>query len=386
MFASLSAQTPKHSSRILLIPLDDRPPCLQFPVRMGLIADAEVVTPPREILGRFTEFGKSDEIIKWIKTQDLKSFDAAIISVDMLAYGGLVAMRVHQTDDKTSLRRLEFARQLRRLAPKMKIYASSVIMRIAPTGTGDNESYRENLSKWAEISVDPNSKNETADLEKKIPAAALADYKAARVRDLKINLATIKLVKDKVFDYLILSQDDAKPRGIHVADRERLIAETKRLNLTEKIAVQPGADEVSMLLLSRSLADKYNYHPKIKAIYSSEATRNLVMPYEDRPLNQTVSFQVKAAGGTEIPAESQASKTDLNFFVYASRLEKNGAESFAERVWKGNNTILADVDPKGDVQGADVNFVGDLISPSFLPRQDGKTPPRSFGIFLFMNG
>ncbi len=385
LFSSASAQTqPKMSSRILLIPLDDRPPCLQFPVRMGLIGDAEIVTPPRELLGRFTEFGKSDAIIEWLKKQNLKSFDAAIVSVDMLAYGGLVAMRVHQTDDTTAMRRLAFVREMRRLAPRMKIYGSSVIMRLAPTGTGDNEAYREKLARWAETSVelDEKSKNETAKLEREIPAFALADYKAARLRDLKINQASINLVKDKIFDYLILSQDDAKPRGIHVADREKLITETARLNLTEQVAVQPGADEVSMLLLARSLMDKYNYHPKIKAIYSSEELSTKAMPYEDRALNQTVSFHIKAVGGIETQVEKDA---DILFYVFASRFETGKADKFAQEIYNRfydipadcrgtlkslcmprKPFIVADVDPKGDIQGADVRFTEQLKSKALF--------------------
>lgn len=364
-FPSARAQTqPKMSSRILLIPLDDRPPCLQFPVKMGLIGDAEIVTPPRETLGRFTEAGKSDEIIKWLKRQNLKSFDAAIVSIDMLAYGGLVAMRVHDTDDATALRRIELVREMRISAPKMKIYGSSVIMRLAPTGNVKNEAYREKLARWAEISVetDEKSKSETVKLEKEIPAFALADYKAARVRDLKINLKTIDLTREGVIDYLILSQDDAKPRGIHVADREKLIAENGRLNLTEKIAIQPGADEVSMLLLARSLTDKYNFHPKIKAVYSSEATKNQFMPYEDRALNQTVGFHIKAVGAIETQAEKDA---DVLFYVYASRFEANRGESFAgeiaKRIAQDNKIIVADIDPKGDVQGAQNVFVDELL-------------------------
>jgi hypothetical protein len=368
---SASAQQPKMSSRILLIPLDDRPPCLQFPVRMGAIGDAEMVTPPRELLGRFTEFGKSDGIVAWLKKQDLKSFDAAIVSVDMLAYGGLVAMREYKTDEQTALRRLEFVREMRKIAPKLKIYASSVIMRLAPTGNVVNEAYREKLARWAEISVDENLKKETEKLEKEIPAQALADYKAARARDLKINLASVDLVRDKIFDYLILSQDDAKPKGVHIGDREKLLGQIRALNLSEKIAVQPGADEVSMLLLARSLTDKYNYHPKIKAVYSSEKIADEFMPYEDRPLRQTVSFHIKAAGAREVKTESEA---DILFFVFASRFEPGRAESFADEIWgvSFENTknaegvfapkkvqkeiIVADVDPKGDVQGADVKF------------------------------
>ena len=368
--AHICAQTTSQlPTKILLIPLDDRPPCLQFPLRMGLIGDAQIVAPPVELLGKFTEPGKSDRIIEWIKQQDLKSFDAAIISVDMLAYGGLVAMRVHDTDDQTALKRLAFIKQMRMLAPQLKIYGSSVIMRLAPTGTGANEAYRANLAQWAEISADPKQKAKTAALEAKIPAEALANYKAARVRDLKINRATVDLVKDKTIDYLILSQDDAKPKGIHVADRENLIALTKKLKLTGKIAVQPGADEVSMLLLARSLSDKYDFHPTIKAVYSSANAANSVMPFEDRPLKQTVGFHIKAVGGRETTDEKAA---DLLFYVYASRDEKESAQKFAaeikEKLAQNKQIIVADVDPKGDVQGGDISFTAQLAEQKILPR------------------
>jgi Protein of unknown function (DUF4127) len=368
---SANAQT-KLTSKVLLIPLDDRPPCLQFPVKMGFIGDVEVVTPPRNLLGRFTEFGKSDEIIKWIKTQNLKSFDAAIVSLDMLSYGGLVAMREYETTESVALKRADFIRELRKSAPKMPIYGSSVIMRLAPTGNVVNESYRTNLAKWAEISVDETKKAETAELEKKIPTEALEKYKKARQRDLKLNLYAVELVRDKVIDYLILSQDDAKPNGVHIADREQLIEYVKSNNLGEKVAIQPGADEVSMLLLARTMTDKYKYRPKIKAIYSDEKIADQFMPYEDRPLRKTVSFHIKAVGAIEVTEEKDA---DILFYVFVSRFEKNGAEVFSETI--SNNFgeksdfgvsfkrkfipfIVADVDPKGEIQGADTLFMENL--------------------------
>lgn len=124
--ANAQSEAVKRSSKILFVPLDDRPPCFQWVVKMGEIGDAEVVAPPRELLGRFTEFGKSDEIVRWLKTQDLKSFDAAVVSIDMLAYGGLVAMREYKTDERTAMNRLNFLRELKKAAPKMKIYASTL--------------------------------------------------------------------------------------------------------------------------------------------------------------------------------------------------------------------------------------------------------------------
>lgn len=359
----------KLTSRILLIPLDDRPPCLQMPVKMGLIGDAEVVAPPRAMLGRFTEFGKSDEIVEWIGKQDLKKFDAAIVSVDMLAYGGLVAMREYETTAETALKRLEIIRTIRKSAPKMPIYGSSVIMRLAPTGNVVNESYRVNLARWAEVSADPAKAQETAELEKKIPAEALEKYKKARERDLKINLHTVDLVREGVIDYLILSQDDAKPNGVHIADREALIAKVAGLKLQEKIAVQPGADEVSMLLLSRALTTKYKHQPKIKAVYSDEKLADQFMPYEDRPLRKTVSFHIKAAGGIEVADEKDA---EILFFVFVSRFETGAARRFVERIlsarpeYRGRRVIVADVDPKGEVQGGDVAFTDEMLR-SLLP-------------------
>ncbi len=325
LVAGAGAQGVKYSSRVLLVPLDDRPPCLQFPVKMGLVGDVEIVTPPRALLGRFTEFGNSNEVAKWILAQNLETFDAAIISVDMLVYGGLVASRVNETSLADAMRRAAVLKEMRKRSPRLKIYGSSVIMRLAPTADGKNETYREKLAKWAEISADEAEKEQTAKLVQEIPPEALSNYKLARERNFKVNRYAIELTRDHVFDYMILSQDDAKPRGVHVKDRESLIEFTVTNKLIERVAVQPGADEVSMLLLARSVTDKYNYHPKIKAVYSSEAFADKFMPFEDRPLRKTVSFHIKAAGGAEVFDEKQA---DILFYVYASRFEPGVGDFF----------------------------------------------------------
>ena len=340
-----------------------------------MIGDAEIVAPPAEMLGVFTKPGQTERLAEWVRGQDLKSFDAAIIALDMIAYGGLVASRANAgTTESDALRRIEIVKEIRRAAPKLIIYGQSVIMRLAPTGTGSNESYRQNLADWAELSVftDEKSRARTAKLESEIPAEALADYKNARRRNLRTNLKAVEYVGDGTLDYLILSQDDAKPRGVHVADRERLIAEAKRLNLDDKIAVQPGADEVAMLLLARVLNKIYNLSPKIKAVYSSESLSAKAMPFEDKPLRETVSYQIKAIGGREVQNERDA---DLLFYVFASRFENGRAESFAaeieDKINHKKRIIIADVDPKGDVQGGELNFTNELTRRKILPEVNG---------------
>jgi Protein of unknown function (DUF4127) len=362
--ASFVINAQQYTSKVLLIPLDDRPPCLQFPVKMGLIGDVEILTPPRTLLGRFTQFGISDSIIVWLKKQDLRTFDAVIMSMDMLAYGGLVASRVHETLIGNALKRLEIIKEIRQKAPKIKIYGSSVIMRLAPTSDGKNETYREKLARWAEYSPYSENKEIVEKLESDIPTEALETYKKARERNLKINLFAIDLIEKNTFDYLILSQDDAKPKGVHVQDRETLRDTVKTHNLSEKVSIQPGADEVSMLLLARALSDKYNYHPKIYAVYSTEKGANQVMPFEDRPLSKTVSSHLKAVGAEEV---SSVEKADILFYVFASRFDEGRVANFAHEIFNFNKNkpkkgiILADIDPKGDVQGGDTVFTEGVL-------------------------
>lgn len=353
---SVSGQQ-KLSSKILFVPLDPRPPCLKLTQKMGLIGDAEVVAPPMEFLGNFQKPGDSEQIITWLKTQDLNSYDAAIIVVDMLSYGGLVASRRHLTESAVALERLEVIKHIKKRAPGLKIYGQNVIMRLAPSADGKNEAYREKLATWAKISPDPAAKTEVSKLEADIPADVLLDYKKARERNYKTNLKAIDFVKDGLIDYLILSQDDASPKGVHVVDRENLINKTKSLGLTERIAVQPGADEVSMLLLSRALSDRFHFKPLIKAVYSSAKLENTVMPFEDRTLAQTVSHHIKAAGGREVSGQQKA---DVLFYVFASRHEPGVAQTFAAQISQelkaGKKVIVADIDPIGNVQGGDSVF------------------------------
>ncbi|PMD91394.1 hypothetical protein BWI97_21435 [Siphonobacter sp. BAB-5405] len=371
LFISSHAMAQVRAARILLIPLDDRPPCLQFTVRMGLIGYAEVIAPPQELLGQFTTPGQSEAIAAWVEKQDLRSFDAAIVCLDMLAYGGLVGSRVHQVAAPLALQRLEVLNRIRKKAPKLPVYAQSVVMRLAPSATPQNAAYRQKIARWAEISPYPAHQAEARQLEKEIPAAELQDYKEARTRNLRINQRAIALTKQGIIDYLLLTQDDAKPQGVHRSDHETLLQEIKKEKLTSRVALQAGTDEVSMLLLSRALIRHFGFAPKVRALYSSESTRGTTMPFEDRPLYQTVSEQILAAGAQEVPDNT----ADVFFYVYASRHEADRAESSVDEIASlleaGKAVIVADIDPRGDVQGGDSTFTKALEKRQLLGKLSG---------------
>jgi hypothetical protein len=376
--------------RIALVPLDDRPVCLQYPRMLAGLAHAEVVTPPVDLLGRFTRPGDADAIARWLRTQDWSTVDALIVSIDMLAYGGLVASRVHGVDAATALARLDVVRDLHAAHPGLPIYGSSVIMRLAPTAHEANQAWRDALARYAELSsglatdapagrpdpgapMTPLEARELDALRRAIPNAALRDYERARTRNRHVNLAAVSLVADGVLRYLVVSQDDARPRGLHLQDRAAVMERVRVERLDGRVGVQPGADEVSMLLLSRAVLAARGLAPSVQAVFSSEQAREMVAPYEDRQLHETVRFQLQAAGATS--AGARLADVDLDLFVFASRHDAGAGAEFASRVTsaiaRGRRLIVADVDPKGDVQGASPALAEPLLAAGAFPRLYG---------------
>lgn len=361
-------------TRILLIPLDDRPSSWQFPSKMAEIANAEVVYPPMSHLGHFFKPGDSDKLLHWINSQDLNTFDAAIVVVDMLAYGGLVGSRAYNIDEATAKNRINIISEIRQRAPDIKIYAQNVIMRLALTYNNENAVYYSDFSKWAKIAgeKDKKSKEMMKELETKIPNNVISDYLLARKRNLSINMLSLDMVKRGIIDFLVLSQDDASPQGIHVQDQKKLSNQIKRLNLSQKAMVLPGADEVVMLLLARSLNEKFNQTTHVKPIYSSIDQSKQVMPFQDTKLSETVSQHIFAAGAKEVRAKKY---TDLYFDIFSSRnipgVAKTFSDKIAEQLQDGKNVVVADVDPIGNIQGGDDQFTPLLLEKDILSNLAG---------------
>ncbi len=361
--------------RIALVPLDDRPVSLQYPQMMAGLAHAEVVAPPIEVLGRFTTPGDTAAIARWLRDQDWRDIDALVVSFDMLAYGGLVASRVHGVDEATALERLSTLRDIARANPALPIHGFTTIMRLAPTADGRNEAYRDRLARWAEIADDARpgeEATELAGLVAAIPPAALEEYTRARARNRRINMAAAQLVADGIVDFLIVSQDDARPRGVHLRDREAVTRAVSDLDLVGRVGVQPGADEVAMLLLARSVVQARGLQPAVRVTYSSDAVQTMVAPFEDRELHETVAFQLVSAGSGEAKPDDLPA---LDLHVFGSRHDARVPEAFASHIIgavdDGARVVVADVDPKGDVQGGSAAFTEALLAAKVFPKLYG---------------
>ena len=135
---------------IALLPLDNRPCNLQFPAQIAVIGGAQIVAPPENGLGQFNQRADCDALRAWLN--DLPEVSALIVSVDMLAYGGLVASRKTATDLETALARLQTIQQWRKSRPQTPIYAFNILMRLAITMDSDAAvPHYYNVMRWARL-------------------------------------------------------------------------------------------------------------------------------------------------------------------------------------------------------------------------------------------
>lgn len=363
-------QEPSHGPRLLLIPLDDRPSSVDFPVRIGAIAGATVVTPPRELLGRFTQPADADGVQRWMRTT-LAPSDAVIVSVDLLAYGGLVASRTMESASaEQALARLRILGEIRARYPRLPIYASASLMRLAPTADGQNESYREALARWAEIASDsmhPAVAEELARLRTQIPDSILTAYRAARARNLRVHEALLDLSAGGVLTHLVFTQDDARARGIHLGERQHLTAQVTQRRLQDRVSIQSGTDEFGMLLVVHALTARRGRSPLVAVQFVAPRDSARLMPFEDRPLSETVRAHLRLAGARVAAPDGD---TALQFIVHTDRATRGGAASSAggsmraAALVRGSShpVILADIDPTGSIQGADTTLTDLLIT------------------------
>ena len=377
--------------RIVLIPIDDRPAVAQFAQMIGAIGDYEVVMPPKEMLGRFTTPGDTKRIRDWLSIVDYAKIDAVVVSVDMLAYGGLVASRAPNTAQADALKRLEFFRWLKSKHPTVPIYAFNVLMRVAPTASKETRAWREDLARWAELmdrvpkTNDAKLKDELEQLKTKLDRKLLDDYLTARRRDLQVNLAMIKLYEERLIDNLIFLQDDAREYGLHRHDQLILHERLKARGFDDEVPIYNGADEGSLSLVARAVLDKHNQKIKVAVVYSSEKGRKVIAPFEDHPLEFTVESQLQAAGGLRV---DDPSKADYILYVNAQETDEKEFEAFLKQLiidLKANKSVaLADVLlRRTDEGGADERIIKALarekVTDKLIAFASWNTPGNTLG-------
>ena len=311
---------------IALIPLDNRPCNTRFPRQIAALGGTQLIEPNDSTLGFFSAPADCDSFVAWL--HDLPAVEALIVSVDMLAYGGLVASRRPLVSTQQALERLSVLKDWRESRPGVPIYGFNILMRLAITMDGDAAvAHYYNIMRYARLADEArrfNSAHLRGELEKvtrEIPTPVLESYLAARRRNHDINLSMIEWLSQGVFDYLLITQEDATEWGLHRREQDHLLAHRDALGVNDKMSLHPGADEAALTLLARH----WNTGVSWCARPSDEADYERIAPFEDRPYHLALQQHVAAGKGHlvesqgENPAASTCSEenTDFQLFINA---------------------------------------------------------------------
>ena len=311
-------------TKIILLPLDERPCNLIYPNQIFKDSSMSIVSPKVGMLGDKKTPASLLDIDQFLVNETKDAF-GLVVSMDMLLYGGLVPSRLHSISKEALLERFSILNHLKRNNPNLIIYAFDLIMRCPQYSSNDEEpdyygQYGLEIFKKGYIGhkIELNIVSEE---EKKIfdslhvPNEYLNDYLNRRDLNLEMNKITLRLVKENIIDFLIIPQDDAAQYGYTAKNQEILINEIDKLEINNRVYMYPGADEVANTLLSKMYCKIEHKKPKFYIHYPSPSCATTIPLLEDRFLDVTVRYHIRAAGGMTV---SSIDESDIVLFVNAS--------------------------------------------------------------------
>ena len=276
-------QMPATTKKVLLVPLDSRPPCGQLVANNGRTAGIEIILPPSETMDFYTLPGDTSKMRKWLY-DEIKKCDEAIISIDQLLYGGLIASRNKTIKDEDITALAEYLKKLHGDNPNIKIHAFSILPRMNPPDFVEKYQDRKKLMEWSRLvhKYDDNPLSETAEkiqvLEEEIPSEQIKAYTEIYNRNLRLNCLLAKLVADGTLEDLSFGQDDGEVYSLpNLKLKEFMHYLHKNQIAKDKLAIVHGADEVALSILTNIISRSNSF--KVYVDYSSEKAAIKVMPY-----------------------------------------------------------------------------------------------------------
>lgn len=290
---------------IALVPLDERPVNTRIPQMLGAIGGAEVLLPPSEIRGLQRTPADLDAVSAWLRGA-AKSADAAIVSCEYFGFGNLIASRISGDSAAQVLTRLARLEEINLRCP---VHAFSLITRVSNADDAVEEP--EYWAEWgtafykyawlrhqAELGV-LDDLSVLADLEARLPADLKADWLMRRLRNHTVNLSLLDMAARGSITSLRLTSDDTCLYGLPSRERRWLAGWPELIGpaLSDRVRMHPGADEVGSAILAKLLMEHAGKTPRVFVVYSHPGGEELIAPYEDRPVRETVEGQIESCGG-----------------------------------------------------------------------------------------
>ena len=358
--------------KICLIPIDDRPVCYNLVKDIVSIDDdIELFLPDRNFLGNLTKTANILKLFEWL--QEIPKCDVIILSLDTLAYGGLIpSRRSNETVENIKSRMCEMKKILE--TKKSKIFAFSSIMRISNNNYNEEEKeyWQDFGKKIFEYSFNIDKFGEAKSEE--IPAEILNDYILTRKRNFEINKMYLEWQKEGFFDTLIFSKDDCAEYGLNVKEARELEA----LGGYTKT----GADEIPLTLLAHSINKKI----KVYVTYTEPDCKHLISNYEDISIEKSVLGQLELGGFEVVDCEEKA---DIVLIVNNFRIKQGElVMGWKTQAFSGSFKLpkkpyaIADVRYANGADNVFVNSILKSINNDFMGYAGWNTSANTFGSLL----
>lgn len=352
-------------TKVLYVPLDDRDCNYEFPYRLSLMTEGiELLRPPYAWMGFLKKPADREKIWEWL-LEHAAECEYAILSVDTLVYGNIIGSRIHHRSAAACEATLEKFRELKKINPKLHIHAFNLAARVAAYNDAheDPDYWEEHgyqiwrytylCDKETRSEITEEERREMVELKACIPEEILEDFLERRSVDRMVNLTAVELVKEGVFDILTVPKDDTAEFGYAAMDQNAIAEKVVKERVMDRVYCYPGADEAGSVIFSRVFCEIKHYCPAVYVRYSSLSGPMVIPRYEDRPLGESIKWQITSAGGvyTETPADAdcmlavnapgkyqiecakQDTKKDISFRNFANTKELLNYVDYYRRVY-----------------------------------------------------
>lgn len=364
-----SAGEPK--GKILLLPLDTRPPCKSDVVERGRLAGYEVIVPPADISDYYTNPSDTKAIESFLE-EHIDEADLVLLSVDNLLYGSLLASREGGKSSAELDASLAFLHRLHEAHPRVPIEAFFILPRLAAPAAVEDYDDNRHLVEYSKLvdryalQGEADDARRIAELESLITPDALALYIHRFEENERIASALINMTRDGTLSRLWIGQDDGAIHSIGNVEKRRLQERLDAARIPcEKVAILHGADELALTMLTSHELKKAGYAPRIFLDYNDPATPAAVLPYMAISMEETAREKIDLLGG-----EIVSSPDDADLILYLSAggpatlsSRRRAAETIARYVNEGRPLALVDLSERFRAEETVFPFLLDQTMP-----------------------
>jgi hypothetical protein len=222
----------------------------------------------------------------------------AVLSLDTLAYGGLIPSRMNT--EPLSVLEGRVADFMAQLQPGHRPrYAFSSVLRIPNYNYAEEEpDYWQKYGQLLyQFSAETHQQGEMpASLFGKIPGPVLNDFLSRREKNFTLNQYFLALVQNHTLDLLTYCQDDTGPYGLNVQEARKLGRLIDKQNLGSNAFVQTGADELAVTLMARWLWQQEPSPLKVYTAWFPDHGKKVMALFDGIPLGNVVDRQLRTIG------------------------------------------------------------------------------------------